>query len=97
MSSTQANAPVKTRNRGRVPGSKRYKLGLTELDGLAAQHAQSALETVVLLLKTSSDEKVKLAAAREILDRAYGKPAQAVTADHTGILTIRWLGDVDDA
>jgi hypothetical protein len=68
-----------------------------ELGELAGAYTETALETIVHLLETSEDERVRLAAAREILDRAYGRPAQAVTAEHAGALTIRWLSPHDDA
>lgn len=67
-----------------------------ELCELAEQYTQLAFDAIVVLLETTEDEKVRLAAAREILDRAYGRPAQAVLAEHSGALTIRWLNGCDD-
>lgn len=43
---------------------------------LAQQQGETAFQKVVDLMQ-SNDERIALAAAREILDRAYGKPEQA--------------------
>lgn len=50
----------------------------------ARQHGARALDVLVEALE-SDDEKVKIAAAREILDRGYGK-ALTMTADVTSRL-----------
>jgi hypothetical protein len=44
-----------------------------------------------------STEDVKFRAAREILDRAYGKPMQATESTHKGALTISWIGEASAA
>lgn len=43
----------------------------------ARSAADLALTTLVGILKDSDDDRCKIAAAKEILDRAYGKPVQA--------------------
>ncbi len=46
---------------------------------LAAQkYGPEAIETLARLMRTAESDQVKIAACREILDRAYGKPAQTV-------------------
>lgn len=65
-----------------------------DIGEFARQYTQLALDTIILLLETSEDEKVRLACAREVLDRTMGRPAQAVLAEHTGTLTVSWLSDV---
>ena len=55
----------------------------------AAKHAQAALDVLVQAL-ADEDTKVKIAAAKELLDRGFGK-ALTMTADVTDR-----LGDMDD-
>ncbi len=55
----------------------------------AAKHAQAALDVLVLAL-ADEDTKVKITAAKELLDRGFGK-ALTMTADVTDR-----LGDMDD-
>ena len=56
---------------------------------LARQHTDKAIEVLVNGM-ASNDERVQIAAAKEILDRGYGK-APVFTADLTGK-----LDDLDD-
>ena len=46
----------------------------TELKDEAARFASEALETLAKLMRESGSDQVKVAAARELLDRAHGKP-----------------------
>lgn len=54
-----------------------------ELKKLAQQHAPEAFLKICELMK-SKDERIALAACQEVLNRAYGKPAQAVTGEDGG-------------
>lgn len=40
-----------------------------------ATHIPEAIATLISLMKESTDDKVRLAASREVLDRGLGKPA----------------------
>ncbi len=67
---------------GKRPGAGRrkgarseYKLVASEL---AKQYAQAALEALNEIMTGGESESARVAAANAILDRAYGKPAQAV-------------------
>ncbi len=51
-----------------------------ELRELARTHTELALETLVGVCMNGETEGARVAAANAILDRGYGKPAQA----HTG-------------
>lgn len=62
----------KPANSGRKPGS-RNRITAT-VKAMATPYARRAFRQLVKLATTSSDEKVVLAASREILDRAYGRP-----------------------
>jgi hypothetical protein len=52
-----------------------------EIDGVAQRHARDAIEALVKLLFYGSSEAAKIAAAKEILDRGYGKPAVEIGGD----------------
>lgn len=52
-----------------------------EIDGIAQQHAKLAIEALVKLLFYGSSEAAKITAAKEILDRGYGKPAVELGGD----------------
>ena len=45
---------------------------------LAAQHGPDAIQEVRPLMDKSTNDVVRLAAARELLDRGVGRPAQSV-------------------
>lgn len=52
-----------------------------EIDGVAQAHAKTALESLCKLLMHGGSETAKIAAAKEILDRGYGKPAVEIGGD----------------
>lgn len=54
-----------------------------EVKELARKHGQTALQRVVSLID-SPDERVSLAAAQEIMNRAYGKSPQAIEGTDDG-------------
>ncbi len=48
-----------------------------EIKALAQDHGPAAIKKLVALLD-SDDERTRLAAIKEILDRGYGRPAQTI-------------------
>lgn len=52
-----------------------------EIDSVAQRHAKDAIEALVKLLFYGSSEAAKITAAKEILDRGYGKPAVEIGGD----------------
>ena len=46
----------------------------SEVKDLAARFADEAVEVLATLMRESSSEQVRVTAARELLDRAHGKP-----------------------
>jgi len=52
-----------------------------EVQLAAAKHCPKAIETLARLLTTSRSEKVRLDAAKELLDRGAGKPIQTLASD----------------
>lgn len=67
-------APGKSGNPGGRPK------GLTEIRELAREHGPWAI-TRLRELAEGGDGKVAVAAVRELLDRGYGRPVQAVEVD----------------
>jgi Family of unknown function (DUF5681) len=59
------------------PGG-RPKRVIGDLSAEARLYASLALETIVKICASGKTERDKLAAARELLDRGFGKPVQAV-------------------
>jgi hypothetical protein len=53
---------------------------VAEIRGLARQHVPAAFRRICELVRTR-DERVALAASQAILDRAYGRPVQAVQSE----------------
>jgi len=84
----------------KTPGSGRKKgtpnKATVEVKELARLHGPAAIKEAVRIMQKSDSDQARLAAAREILDRAYGKPQQAIVGADDGApvqLTIRWAGD----
>ncbi len=53
---------------------------VAEVKALARKHTQEALETLAKLMKSGTPDRTRVAAAEAILDRAWGRPSQAI--DH---------------
>lgn len=65
--------------------------GYAEFQAAARKHTKEALATLVEAL---GDEKLCVQAAQAILDRGWGKPAQAMTGEGgegKAELIVRWL------
>src|ERR1700751_4622804 len=58
------------------PGGRPKVLG--EVQELARQHAPSAIAELARLALKAKSETARIAAIRELLDRGYGRPRQAV-------------------
>jgi hypothetical protein len=61
---------------GRRPGSK--NLRTLEIEAAAKRHAPDALRTLAWLVDHAKTESVQLAASVALLDRAFGRPRQAL-------------------
>ena len=64
--------PGAGRKKGKVSEAKR------ELAEMAKEHAEDALLTLVEISKGNTAASARVSAATAILDRAYGKPTQAL-------------------
>ena len=72
----------KTRQKtgGRKPGS--LNKATASIKEIAGQYTESALETLVVVMQDdTAPHSARISAAREVLDRAHGKPAQFVEID----------------
>jgi hypothetical protein len=52
-----------------------------EIKALAQQYAPASMKELARLALKAESEQARVAAIKEILDRAYGKSPQSVTAD----------------
>jgi hypothetical protein len=59
-----------------------------EVKEAARQYAPAALNRLYEIMETGESDAAKVSAAREILDRAYGKPSQALTTDQNDAVKI---------
>ena len=64
---------------------------------LAGKYGNEAVEKLVHIMRKSKIEYNKIIAAKEILDRAYGRPTQAIASDpeQPMNLQITWLPPQD--
>lgn len=66
-----ANLRMFEKGKSGNPGGRSKRL--EEIRSLAKQHSRRAFNRILELIE-SDDERVAMAAAKEVLDRAYGKP-----------------------
>jgi hypothetical protein len=59
-----------------------------EIKALAQKHGPEALKTLVEILKKSEQDTARIAAAKELLDRAYGKSTQPISQDDENPLEV---------
>src|SRR5271170_1505412 len=76
---------------GRKPGVPNH--ATRDIKELAQRHGPAAIDRLVELMNQNDNPAVARAAASELLDRAYGKPAQAVVGANEGPLkmVLSWL------
>lgn len=57
--------------------------GVAEVRDLAREHTPDVIRTLALLSKAADSDSARVAACKELLDRAWGKAPQEVKADVT--------------
>ena len=70
--------------------------GLSEVIALAREHTELAITTLVdIAQQTKAAPAARVAAASALLDRGWGKPAQATEATTTNVSAVVMLGKGD--
>lgn len=69
------------KNHPKTGGRKKGTLNKStvEIKTLAQKHGAEAIGILAVLMKTSDSDTAKISAAKELLDRGYGKAAQSIT------------------
>jgi len=81
----------KSGNPGGIP--IRSQAALKEVKSLAQQHGEEALQCIINIMRDSKDNRVQVAAAREILDRGYGKSVQPLVGEGGGPIGVDLHGE----
>lgn len=68
------------RNGAGRPRGARNKV-TAEVKELAQEHGEEAITALAAIMKRSTNVMARIAAARELLDRAYGKATQPIAGD----------------
>lgn len=91
-----AKASLDNLSRGSKPGERRggRKKGTpnkatAEVKALAGKYTEAAIKELARLATKAESEAARVAAIRELLDRAHGKPSQSV--DVTGDMSFKGL------
>lgn len=64
-------------------GINGYSQDKLNLRRLVRVHTEDAINTIVEIMKNSEDEGARLAAAKDILDRGWGRPANQIEIQQT--------------
>lgn len=82
---------------GRVAGTPNK--ATADVKAIAGQYSTEAVDILINIARTSESDPAKVSAIKEILDRAHGKPAQAIVGDEDQpiktIMEIVWGGSND--
>lgn len=79
--------PKRKKTGGRTKGT--LNKATAEVMAAARDYAGSALVELARLATGAENEATRVAAIKEILDRAYGKATQHVELEHGGEITLR--------
>ena len=84
--------------RGRRPGERRGgrqpgtpNKATASVRALAQEHSPEAIEKLVYLMRHAETEAARIAAVRELLDRAHGRPTQPIAGEEGGSTAITGL------
>lgn len=70
---------------GRVKGTPNK--ATAEIKAAAQRHGQACIDALVDILKNGESEQARIAAAKELLDRGYGKSQQNIELEAGSVLT----------
>lgn len=82
MSTVDASRKPRAKTGGRKKGTPNK--ATASLKEMARQYTEEALEALVGVLRDSETDAAKVSAAKEILDRGYGKATTVVAGDDEG-------------
>lgn len=71
---------------GRIKGTPNK--ATADVKQLAQKYTEEAIKTLAQIMKSGDSDKARAAAAKELLDRAHGRPVQAITGEGGGPLTV---------
>ena len=71
--------------------------GRGHVQALAAGHTEEAIAMLARLMRAGASDDVRLRAAVALLDRAWGKPTQAVTGEDGGPVAILPVRTMEEA
>jgi hypothetical protein len=63
---------------------------IRSIEQAALKHADQVVSVFVNILEHGESEQARISAGREILDRAFGKPPQAITNNVQGKIILSW-------
>jgi hypothetical protein len=55
-----------------------------DIRALAQKHGPDAIDTLIRIMQTEDNSTARIAAAKELLDRGYGKSTQPIAGDLNG-------------
>jgi ketopantoate hydroxymethyltransferase len=67
-----------------------------DIKALAQEYGADAIKTIVGIMRTSENDTARLSAAKELIDRGYGKASQAVEVNgEVGLVVqvVKFAGD----
>lgn len=76
---------------GRIKGTPNR--ATVEVKVAAQVYTQEAVETLAKIMRDSASDQAKVAAVKELLDRAHGKPKQSVDVDanvKAAVAAVEW-------
>lgn len=74
---------------GRVAGKPNK--ATADVKALAGQYGPAAINTLAVLMVKADTDATKVSAAKELLDRAYGKASQTIAGDPLAPLIVQQI------
>lgn len=80
------------RRGGRVKGVPNK--ATRDIKAVAGEYTTEAVDTLVSVMRDGQSEKARVSAAKELLDRAHGRPAQAIIGGGENDPAIRVITEI---
>ena len=88
MRQPETNFGDKANKKGRPKGALNKKTA--EIKAIAGKYGPDAIQVLVRIMERGESEGSRVAAAKELLDRAYGKAPQALDVAQATHITFGW-------